>query len=158
MNTEEELYPLNLEGYRDLYSITKDCKIYCHTLKRFRKDKSYNSKGYPQVSLWRDNKSKSFAKHMLIALTFIPNDDPINKTIIHHIDGNKSNFSINNLIWLSKREHAKIHFRQDEKLYNEAIKIGLPIARAYTKELTKHQRYFLTAYCLLLLTIALSAE
>ena len=45
-------------------------------------------------------------KHRLIALQFIENDDPENKTQIDHIDRNKFNNSIINLRWCTAVENA----------------------------------------------------
>jgi hypothetical protein len=52
--------------------------------------------------------TKNYYVHLLVAKTFIQNPDPINKTQVHHIDGNKNNFRINNLEWISPQEHSKI--------------------------------------------------
>ena len=60
-------------------------------------------KGYFRVALWKDNKSKFFLIHRLVAEYFI--DNPENKKTINHIDGNKSNNHIDNLEWNTYREN-----------------------------------------------------
>lgn len=42
---------------------------------------------------------------------FIPNIDPITKTVIDHIDRNKNNYSPNNLRWVSIKENANNIYR-----------------------------------------------
>lgn len=60
-------------------------------------------KGYFRVALWRNNKSKFFFIHRLVAEYFISN--PENKSTINHIDGDKSNNHIDNLEWATYREN-----------------------------------------------------
>lgn len=67
-----------------------------------------------EIHLRKNNKRKCYKIHRLVAEAFIHNDDPINKTTINHIDGNRSNNMISNLEWLSysdNLEHAytKLH-------------------------------------------------
>ena len=64
--------------------------------------------GYPLYRLFTDYKEfKSFLLHRLVALYFIPNDDPINKTEVDHIDANKLNFQLENLQWLTPKDNTK---------------------------------------------------
>jgi len=60
-------------------------------------------RGYFRVALWKDNKSKFFFIHRLVAEYFISN--PENKPTINHIDGDKSNNHIDNLEWTTYREN-----------------------------------------------------
>ena len=64
-----------------------------------------NTTGYYKVSLFKDKKSKSCSIHRIVALTLIPN--PHNLKEINHIDGDKSNNSVKNLEWCSRKDNAK---------------------------------------------------
>ena len=57
--------------------------------------------GYIRVCLNR----KSYVKHRLIALQFLPNDDPINKDVIDHINRNRTDNHLNNLRWCSSTDN-----------------------------------------------------
>jgi hypothetical protein len=55
---------------------------------------------YPVVQLGR----RTYYVHRIIANLFVPNDDPIGRPLIFHIDGDPSNNSSSNLVWLSRKE------------------------------------------------------
>ena len=76
-----------------------------------------SSSGYLHVQLYKDGKSSTKLVHILVASAFIPNAD--NKREINHIDGNKSNNSINNLEWVTRRENL-------EHAYNTGLKRRTP--------------------------------
>ena len=61
--------------------------------------------GYPIVTLRRNGKRQQFKVHRLVAKQFIPN--PENKPQVNHIDGDKTNFKINNLEWVTVSENIK---------------------------------------------------
>lgn len=74
-----------------------------------RKDDHYEikdyirSQGYVTVNL----NQKSYDKHRLIALQFIPNDDPKNKVQVDHINRNKLDYHIENLRWVTISDNLK---------------------------------------------------
>ena len=48
---------------------------------------------------------KRYAKHRIIALQFVPNDDPVNKTQVDHINRDRTDYRIDNLRWVSSSEN-----------------------------------------------------
>ncbi len=66
--------------------------------KRYR---SLREEIYPYI------KHLTFAIHRLVAKAFIKNNDPINKIIVDHINGNKMDYRIENLRWCTSAENSK---------------------------------------------------
>lgn len=65
---------------------------------------SKKSNDYLRVSLFRNSKQTRFLLHRLIALHFI--DNPENKPQVNHIDGNRQNYEISNLEWVTRSENS----------------------------------------------------
>ena len=55
--------------------------------------------GYLRVKIG----DKTYAVHRLVAIAFIPN--PYNHPIVHHIDENKSNNIVSNLLWCTHQQN-----------------------------------------------------
>mgnify|MGYP001462188653 CR=1 FL=1 len=65
---------------------------------------STTSDGYELVPLYGDDgKQKTFSRHRLVALAFVPN--PEGKDQVNHINGDKSDNSAANLEWSTKAEN-----------------------------------------------------
>ena len=60
-----------------------------------------NAQGYVHVSLNR----VLYKKHRLVALHFLPNDQPLIKTDIDHINHDRTDFHLENLRWVSRKEN-----------------------------------------------------
>lgn len=63
--------------------------------------------GHLYVVLTKNNKKTHFQIHQLVAQAFIPN--PNNYKVVHHIDHNPKNNRVDNLIWMSDKEHKSLH-------------------------------------------------
>lgn len=61
--------------------------------------------GYKHTTLSINKKPRRFRVHRLVALMFIPNNDPL-KNVVNHKDGNRSNNDINNLEWVTQQENT----------------------------------------------------
>ena len=105
MTSEEgqavEFVPLN--GF-DSYEILNDFPFMIRKKanKRVLKE-SLNNYGYIQVNL----NGKPYRKHRLIALQFLPNDDPINNDVIDHISRDKTDNHLYNLRWCSSSDNSR---------------------------------------------------
>lgn len=112
-------------GYEGLYQVSNYGRVkslerknifYCglrkEHLERPTKEKflNYNksNRGYLQVCLTKNGKSKTYTVHRLVAKAFLPNLK--NKKQVNHIDGNKENNNIDNLEWVTSSENNKHAF------------------------------------------------
>ena len=105
-------------GYEDQYEVDEDGSIYSLDREVLGKDGTiYPFKGkklkthphkdvaYLIVNLWKNNKGCNYYVHRIIAKAFIPN--PLNKSEINHIDGNRQNNAISNLEWCTSSENKQ---------------------------------------------------
>lgn len=78
------------------------------TSKRIKKDSLIYQRtdrdGYKIVSFRKNSNIKYFKVHRLVAQIFIKNKD--NKPEVNHADGDKSNNSVSNLEWVTRKENV----------------------------------------------------
>jgi hypothetical protein len=63
------------------------------------------SNGYHATTLYLDKEQKKYHIHRLVAQAFIPN--PENKREVNHINGNKSDNTVVNLEWATRKENVQ---------------------------------------------------
>lgn len=102
---EEEIWKsLDFLGYPD-YEVSNFGRVkslnYRHSGKEGIIKPCKNKDGYLQLSLCQNMQKKTFRVYKLVALAFIPNDNPTEKTQINHLDENKENNHVSNLCWCS---------------------------------------------------------
>lgn len=68
-----------------------------------------NAWGYPTVNVFDDDKRvyRNVVLHLLLARAWLPNKDPQCKLFVNHKDGVKSNYSLNNLEWVTGSENTR---------------------------------------------------
>ena len=64
-----------------------------------------NGHGYRVVNLCKDGSHHQLLVHRVVAMAFIPN--PGNLPEVNHKDGNKSNNSVENLEWVTRKENIR---------------------------------------------------
>jgi hypothetical protein len=100
-----------IQNYEGLYSLTEDGRVYSHMTHMFISShipfRVLKGKGkvdwYPVVMLRRPK--RRFLLHRLLAEHFIPN--PNNYPQVNHIDGDKTNFSLDNLEWCTAQQNVR---------------------------------------------------
>ena len=69
---------------------------------------SLNPDGYRWISVEKeDGKKTGLRVARAVAMAFIPNDDPINKTEVNHKDYNRANDCVDNLEWISHGDNVR---------------------------------------------------
>lgn len=111
----------SLVGYENLYRINKQGDIWsCHFGKIMKP--LVTEDGYLFVSLTKDNVRKKSYIARLLALQYIPNDDPL-KIQIDHINRNNQNNSLDNLRWVTKKENL-LNKNRNGSIYEDKRKNG----------------------------------
>ena len=147
MTSEEgqavEFVPLNgFDGYEILnnfpFMIRKKAN------KRVLKE-SLNNYGYIQVNL----NGKPYRKHRLIALQFLPNDDPINNDVIDHISRDKTDNHLYNLRWCSssdnsrnKSSHKGVDYEYVDDIPDESMVVDFYETRTEYHEFESYYYYY----------------
>ena len=115
-----------IEGYEGLYEVSNLGRVKSlkrlHTKERIL-SQFLNHRGYARVNLWKENKSRKYSVHRLVAEAFIPNPD--SKPQVNHIDENKTNNSVENLEWCTQLEnhnHGTVNERISASLTNNPKK------------------------------------
>lgn len=85
------------------YEIHMDGTIISQKTGRAMKE-TINAKGYPCITLTINGKPKFYRIHRLLAELFIPN--PENKPFVNHKDRDRTNYSLDNLEWVTAQENV----------------------------------------------------
>ena len=109
-----------IKGFEGIYSISRDGTIINEIRGNVKKPTKIKI-GYLMVDLYKENKATKTYIHRLIAEHFIPNDDPINKTQVNHINGNKLDNSISNLEWVTQRDNIQHAVDTSLRVYSNRL-------------------------------------
>lgn len=106
MDSSLEWKLIPVENTTTDYYVSNDGQIYSDFSGKILNCSSLRG-GYKSFSVGFKNEKlrKKFKIHQIVAKAFIPNDDPQNKNVVNHKDGNKLNNHVDNLEWVSLREN-----------------------------------------------------
>ena len=120
------------------------CNEYPHQIRRRDNQRIVsehtNAQGYYALHLVNDaGARKALLKHVIIAKTFITNDDPINKTLVDHIDHNTTNNHISNLRWVTPRDNSINRSRSTRGNVQYEFVTELPLGSVKVTHYNQHQ-------------------
>lgn len=95
----------DIEGYNGDYKVDKFGNVWSFKMKQPKILSAWTgtTSPYKQVQLSKNNETKKYLVHRLVAETLIPN--PNNLPQVNHIDGNCLNNCVDNLEWVTPREN-----------------------------------------------------
>lgn len=97
-------------GYEIHYTLDPQRSIYSLKSNRWLEGSEYN--GYYRYCLHDDNDVRSTkGLHQLYAMAFIPN--PNNYDTVHHINEDHTDNRLENLMWISKKDHYALHHKSE---------------------------------------------
>ena len=101
----------DIEGYDGHYKINKNGMIVSDKFAEIWSPIkiTVDKHGYPKVQLTKNGKSKAHFLHRLLAEAFIPNPENLHE--VNHIDGDKTNYNLSNLEWVTRSENILHAFR-----------------------------------------------
>ena len=110
---ESKVYSVNGYDYEifnngEIYSLPKDVPDSIGRIRHYDRKLmtiGQNSGEYFSVRLGGRNGGRLFPVHKLLAELFIENDNPLEKYEVNHKDVNKSNCSLDNLVWFTPSEN-----------------------------------------------------
>ena len=111
----------SLEDVKDAYVITDNLQI-INTETGYVKKLWNNKGGYPCVTLevkTPNTPGKNIPMHKIVALAFIENKESYD--LIEHLNDNKSDYSINNLMFSNHSNNGKRAFKNKCVIRNEAV-------------------------------------
>lgn len=115
LNVNNEKW-VKLKDFENTYEISNTGKIRnisTYHKKFFHKEKAQNARSktciYMHVNLSKHGKVITKPVHRLVAISFV--DNPNNKPMVNHIDGNKLNNNAYNLEWVTCSENHKHAFK-----------------------------------------------
>lgn len=121
------------------YLIDKNGNVFSKITNKYIKPVNIG-RGYILYILYENSRRKAYFRHKLLAITFIPNNDP-KKTEIDHINGIPGDDRISNLRWVTHKENVNIWHSVQKRLKR------LPVVVKFckTEEIKTYDNHILAA-------------
>ena len=120
------------------YRITRNGRV-ADLYKNIEISHTINKTGYPAVTVSKDNVERSITAHVhrLLALTFLipENREMVHKLQVNHKDGNKTNYRLENLEWVTQQQNCDHAYRSGLRSDNIPLILKCCITG---KEITVH--------------------
>lgn len=109
-----------IEKLKGLYDISKDGRVFSRRSNRYLSG-TPDKDGYIRITISIDNvRYSNLAIHRLVAETYIPN--PENKPQVHHINEDKTDNRVENLMWVTNKENMNAGTRIERTINSYGFK------------------------------------
>ena len=96
----------DIAGYEGYYRVSNHGNVYSIRSKKVLSKYLVGKRGYHAVSLTIDGCRQMSRVHRLVAIAFLPNR--YNLPEVHHIDENKLNNRLDNLMWVTTQQNCEL--------------------------------------------------
>lgn len=108
----------DIRGYEGIYQVSNLGRVYSYPKKGRHNGKilkpGLTARSYLTVSLWKDNKNKTYPVHQLVAICFLNHVPNGHDKIVDHINNNKVDNRLENIQIVSNRVNSsKDQFRKN---------------------------------------------
>ncbi len=126
------------------HDFTTNGRVYSKWLKCFLPD-HLNADGYPVLKVKHDDgKYKNTLIHRIVSNLYIPN--PHNLETVNHINGNKTDYRVENLEWMSKGDNCRHYTESTDRWWIQA-KLKLHVNAVLLDLTRKNNRTYITYTC-----------
>ncbi|WP_199449770.1 HNH endonuclease [Vibrio harveyi] len=122
-----------MKQYKDTdYYVTEDGKVWSEKRKMWMKPQLHN-RGYLQFSCWHNGKRKNVRIHRAMMETFMPVQG-MEDLVVDHMDGDKTNNVISNLVWTTDRENLERSYKQHTLVSPDGVEHTFQNANQFARE------------------------
>lgn len=138
---KEDWSPINYSEFHNDYEVSTKGNIRSLHSKNYKNlVYQYDNKvtGYLTVTLHNNGYVKTLPVHRLVALTFVPNNDPDTLIMVNHKDEDKHNNNADNLEWCTAKYNANygtVNDRIRDSRLNKDDKVKVPIMLSKGKDI-----------------------
>lgn len=141
---------VEVKGYEGLYMVSNLGNVKSMPRQIIKNNRVTNLKGTSlkvqynkrvnvyEIHLFKNGNRRCWKVHRLVAENFVHNDDPANKIVVNHIDGNRANNSSSNLEWVTPSENLKHAY----DTLKRAVSISTGIKRCKSIDVEGNERFY----------------